>query len=61
MNTKDMFFCYSTNLFHFLKGEKNFTYILTARHIETNKQFWIFDKNEPLLKALDEYRLQTTE
>lgn len=56
MEVKDMFFCYSINLYDFLKNEKGFAYLLTANHIHTGKQFWIFNKNDELGKALDEYR-----
>lgn len=56
MEVKDMFFCYSINLYDFLKNQKGFTYLLTANHIHTSKQFWVFNKNDELLKALDEYR-----
>lgn len=56
MEVKDMFFCYSINLYDFLKNKKGFAYLLTANHIHTGKQFWIFNKNNELLEALDEYR-----
>lgn len=51
-----MFFCYSINLYDFLKNKKGLAYLLTANHIHTGKQFWIFNKSDELLKALDEYR-----
>ena len=56
MEVKDMFFCYSINLYDFLKNKKGFAYLLTANHIHTGKQFWVFNKNDELLEALDEYR-----
>ena len=48
MEVKDMFFCYSINLYDFLKNKKGFAYLLTANHIHTGKQFWIFNKNDEL-------------
>lgn len=55
-NTNDLFFCYSINLYDFLKKEKQLSYILTGKHIKTDKQFWVFNKNKILLDALDEYK-----
>lgn len=55
-NTNDLFFCYSINLYNFLKKDKQLNYILTGKHIKTDKQFWVFNKNQILLDALDEYK-----
>lgn len=55
-NTNELFFCYSINLYNFLKKDKQLNYILTGKHIKTDKQFWVFNKNQILLDALDEYK-----
>lgn len=55
MDEKKYFFCYSTNLYEFLRYEKGFKYICTAYHHKTKCQFWLFERSDELNKALDEY------
>lgn len=50
------FFCYSTNLYEFLRHEKGFKYICTALHDKTMKRFWLFEKTPELIQALVEYK-----
>ncbi|AYY28120.1 hypothetical protein ACS2QC_23915 [Bacillus cereus group sp. Bce033] len=57
VNMEKYFFCYSTNLLEFLRYEKGFKYICSAKHITTNKQFWLFERKEELKIALAEYRV----
>ena len=49
------FFCYSTNLQAFLRYEKGIKFICTAFHDKTNRRFWLFERDEVLLDALEEY------
>lgn len=53
---KEYFYCYSTNLYEFLRYEKGFKYICTAFHDKTMRRFWQFKKTDELMKALSEYR-----
>lgn len=55
MNMDKYFFCYSTNLHEFLRYEKGVKFICTALHDKTGKRFWLFERNETLLRTLDEY------
>lgn len=55
MNQKRYFFCYSTNLYEFLKNSKGHKYIVTALNDKTMKRFWLFEKTEELNKSLVEY------
>ncbi|WP_369903110.1 hypothetical protein [Bacillus manliponensis] len=56
---KEYFFCYSTNLHKFLRYEKGIKYICTARHMTSNKQFWLYERTEELKIALVEYRVNS--
>ena len=51
---KNVYYCYSIKLFHFLK-ENGFYYIYKDRHHTTGKYFWVFERNEELDKALNDY------
>jgi len=51
---KDVYYCYSINLFHFLKLN-GFFYIYKEKHHETGKFYWVFEKTESFRDALDEY------
>ncbi|PWW02515.1 hypothetical protein DFQ01_109140 [Paenibacillus cellulosilyticus] len=55
-NNQEYFYCYSTNLFRFLKMVKKINYICTALHERSFQQFWLFRSDEPLKDALREYR-----
>lgn len=55
-NEKDYFYCYSTNLFKFLKADRGISYICCGLHEKTMRKFWQFKRNEELSKALIEYK-----
>lgn len=55
MNMEKYFFCYSTNLYEFLRYEKEIKFICTAYHDKTSKRFWLFEREDILLDALKEY------
>ncbi|MGF9738589.1 hypothetical protein ABEX38_14315 [Priestia megaterium] len=55
MNMNNYFFCYSTNLHEFLRYEKEISFICTAFHAKTGRRFWLFERDEVLLTALEEY------
>jgi hypothetical protein len=50
----DFFYCYSTNLYHFLKANGQ-RYICTGLHEKTMNKFWLFAKTPELSRLLDEY------
>jgi hypothetical protein len=50
----EFFYCYSTNLFHFLKANGQ-RYICRGLHEKTLKMFWLFPKTPELNRLLDEY------
>lgn len=54
MNKDKYFYCYSIKLFHFLKLKK-FRYICKGFNERTNKNYWVFERDESLLNALTEY------
>ena len=59
MKTEDKyFFCYSTNLQEFLRYEKGIKYVHGARHLTTNRVFWLYERTEELKLALSEYNEQ---
>lgn len=49
------YYCYSYFLYNYLKFEKNIRYIVTGKHIVTNKQFWQFEMSNELKLALSEW------
>jgi hypothetical protein len=51
---KDVYYCYSIKQFHFLKVN-GFYYIYKEKHHTTGKYFWVFERNENLDNALNEY------
>lgn len=53
---RDYFYCYSTNLFQYLRFVKNIDYICTGLHVDTKKQFWQFNYSKYIEEALNEYR-----
>ncbi|MED5103139.1 hypothetical protein P9858_23770 [Niallia circulans] len=55
MNQEKYFFCYSTNLFEFIRYEKGIKFICTAFHDKTMSRFWLFERTEELNNALLEY------
>lgn len=52
---KDFYYCYSTNLFKFLKHKKGISFICSGLHEKTLCKFWQFQRTDELLKALEEY------
>lgn len=52
----EFFYCYSTNLFKFLKMDKKINYICTGLHEKTMQKFWQFKTNGELIKSLAEYK-----
>lgn len=55
LQAKNFFYCYSKNLFLFLKS-RGIEYIHTAYHISSNNQFWVYEKTDELQVELAEYR-----
>lgn len=51
----EYFYCYSTNLFKYLKLEKKIKYVCSALHEKTFNKFWLFKRDDELNKALTEY------
>lgn len=54
-NERDFFYCYSTNLFRYLKIEKKISYICCGLHEKTLCKFWQFARTKRLERALLEY------
>lgn len=54
MSENAYFYCYSTNLYHFLKANSQ-RYICTGLHENTMRKFWQFHKTAELQRLLDEY------
>lgn len=54
-NERDFFYCYSTNLFKYLKVEKEINYICCGLHEKTLRKFWQFVRTKKLEQALKEY------
>lgn len=51
---KDLFYCYSTTLMHFLRAN-GLRYEYRTRHKRTGNRMWIFKRDDTLRKLLDEY------
>jgi hypothetical protein len=49
------FFCYSKQLHKYIQSHYNISYICTALHETTNKKFWLYERNEQLNNALQDY------
>lgn len=54
LNQKDLFYCYSINLFHYLKVN-GFYYLYRGYNPRTQKNYWIFEKTPEFLEALTEF------
>lgn len=57
-NKKDLFYCYSINLFHFLKAN-GFFYLAKGLNENTNRNYWVFLRTHEFGEALaswDEYK-----
>lgn len=57
-HVNDFFFCYSINLFQFLKYSMNISFICVGLHEKSMKKFWLFKRDIYLTQALDEYKKQ---
>lgn len=55
-NEREFFYCYSTNLFKFLKIEKKISYNCSGLHEVTMRKFWQFKRDGELNQALAEYK-----
>lgn len=51
---EDLFFCYSMNLFHFLKAN-GFWYLYKDVNPSSNKYYWVFERTPEFLQALTIY------
>jgi hypothetical protein len=58
-NKKDVFVCYSLNLFHFLKVN-GFFYLYKDRNPKTNLFYWTFERTPEFNQALDVYMKNKT-
>jgi len=50
----DLFYCYSTTLYHFLRAN-GLRYEYVTRHKRTGKRMWVFKRDDRLSDLLDEY------
>lgn len=48
---EELFYCYSINLFHFLKAN-GFYYLYRGFNPNTSKNYWIFERTPEFLEAL---------
>jgi hypothetical protein len=55
MAKRDYFFCYNVKVAEFLKS-KGVYFITVAKDLNTGKVFSLYEINEQLQKALDEYK-----
>ncbi|WP_299831156.1 hypothetical protein [uncultured Metabacillus sp.] len=55
MTKSNYFFCYNQKVSQFLKS-RNVFFITVARDMNTGKIFSLYEVNESLQKALDEYK-----
>lgn len=53
-STEELYFCYSLNLFHFLKAN-NFWYKYKELLPETNRYVFVFPKTKELMDAITYY------
>lgn len=49
-----LYYCYSINQLRFLK-DKGLRYLCKGLNDKTNKNYWVFEKNEELSSALSEF------
>ena len=55
---EDFFYCYSPNLFKYLKMKKGINYICCGLNEKSFQKFWQFKRDEFLLRVLHEYKEQ---
>ena len=53
-HSNDLFYCYSTTLYHFLRAN-GLRYEYVTRHKRTGNRMWVFKRNNRLSDLLDEY------
>jgi hypothetical protein len=56
INNSEYYYCYSTNLFKFLKMEKKISYNCSGLHEVTMRKFWQFKRDDELNQALADYK-----
>lgn len=54
MTKKDFFYCYDKNLYQFIK-QKGVPYITKARRLDNLCIFTMYEHNDELTKAINEY------
>ncbi|MGM0259388.1 hypothetical protein [Enterococcus sp. AZ102] len=50
----EFFYCYNFNVFQHLK-KQGVKYIVTAKNLNSDKQFWMYAQDSKLAQALNEY------
>lgn len=50
------YWCKTKAEFHFLTKEKGHKYLFRCTHYKTNKFFWVFDRNDELLRDVNIFR-----
>ncbi|WP_226035585.1 DUF5659 domain-containing protein [Aquibacillus saliphilus] len=53
-NKKDLFYCYSINLFHFLKAN-GFFYVVRGVNPNNDLSYWVFERTPNFLEALTQW------
>ena len=56
MDKDKYFFCYNRNLSNFLRKEKEIRYITHAIHPKTKQDFYLFEYNDRLNRAIAEFK-----
>lgn len=51
---EELFYCYSTTLYHFLRAN-GLRYEYKTRHRRTGNRMWVFKRTDELRCLLDEY------
>jgi Domain of unknown function (DUF5659) len=59
MTKSNYFFCYNKKVAEFLKS-KGIYFITVAKDLNTDKVFSLYEINEQLQKALDEYKTRSS-
>lgn len=52
----DFFYCYNEELAKYLRFTKNISFITKARHVKTNKIFYLFMQTQQLTEAINTYK-----
>ncbi|WEG18534.1 hypothetical protein PQ478_08630 [Alkalihalophilus pseudofirmus] len=56
MQKNKFYFCYSPVQHKYLHNKKGLAYICSALHETTHNKFWLYENNDTLSKALEDYR-----